>query len=70
MVLNSVGIITFLSPFIGHHMGDVIGREAAETGKSIRQLILEKKLLSEEELDKILSEENLIRPEYTAGLHT
>jgi len=69
MVLNSVGIITFLSPFIGHHMGDVIGREAAETGKSIRQLVLEKKLLSEEQLDKILSEENLIRPEYTAGLH-
>ncbi len=69
MVLNSVGIITFLNPFIGHHMGDVIGKEAVSTGKSIRELVLEKELLSEEELDKILSEDNLMHPEYKAALH-
>ncbi len=68
MVLNSVGIITYLNPFIGHHMGDVIGKEAVKTGKSIRELILEKKLLSEEELDEILSVENLIKPKYRAKL--
>jgi len=68
MVLNSVGIITFLNPYIGHHMGDVIGKEAVATGKSIRELVLEKELLSEAELDKILSEENLMHPEYKAAL--
>ncbi|MFG1483119.1 lyase family protein, partial [Halobacteriovorax sp. HFRX-2_2] len=68
MVLNSVGIITYLNPFIGHHMGDVIGKEAVKTGKSIRELVLEKKLLSEEELDEILSVENLIKPKYRAKL--
>ncbi|MFD1614805.1 aspartate ammonia-lyase [Gelatiniphilus marinus] len=69
MVFNSVGIITFLNPYIGHHMGDIIGKEAVATGKSIRELILEKELLSEEELDKILSADNLMHPKYTATLH-
>lgn len=69
MVLNSVGLITFLNPFIGHHMGDEIGKEAVATGKNIRELVLEKKLLSEEELDRILSVENLMHPEYKAQLH-
>lgn len=66
MVLNSVGLITFLNPYIGHHMGDVIGREAIATGKSIRELVLEKELLSAVELDEILSNENLMHPDYKA----
>jgi aspartate ammonia-lyase len=68
MVLNSIGIITFLNPYIGHHMGDEIGKEAAETGKNVRDLVLEKKLLSEKELDEILSVQNLMHPEYKAKL--
>lgn len=69
MVFNSVGIITFLNPYIGHHMGDILGKEAVATGKNIRELVLEKELLSEEELDRILSVENLMHPEYKAALH-
>lgn len=68
MVYNSIGLITFLTPYIGHHMGDVIGREAHATGKTIRELVLEKELLSEDELDKILSPDNLMNPQYTAVL--
>ncbi len=68
MVYNSIGLITFLNPYIGHHMGDIIGREAFATGKNIRELVLEKELLSEEELDKILSPENLMNPQYTAKI--
>lgn len=68
IVYNSVGLITFLNPYIGHHMGDVIGREAVATGKTIRELILEKELHSEIELDAILSTENLMHPEYKAHL--
>lgn len=68
MVMNSVGLITFLNPYIGHHMGDMLGREAIATGKTIRELILEKELLSEAELDSILSKENLMHPEYKAQL--
>lgn len=69
MVMNSVGLITFLNPYIGHHMGDVIGKEAVKTGKTIRELVLEKKLLSEKELDTILSFDNLMHPKYKAHLY-
>jgi aspartate ammonia-lyase len=69
MVLGSVGLITYLNPYIGHHMGDVIGKEAIATGKTIRELVLEKGLLSEEKLDEILSNENLMHPKYKAQLH-
>ncbi|SGY81743.1 aspartate ammonia-lyase [Moritella viscosa] len=65
-VLNSIGIITYLNPFIGHHEGDTIGRICAETGKSVREVVLERGLLSEAELDEIFSIENLMNPKYTA----
>lgn len=61
---NSIGIITYLNPFIGHHNGDLIGKEAAKTGRGIRELILEKELLDEKTLDRVLSKENLMHPEY------
>ncbi|MBS9463922.1 hypothetical protein KIM67_15990 [Flagellimonas sp. 389] len=62
--MNSVGLITFLNPYLGHHIGDLIGKEAIKTGKSIRELILDKKLLSEEELNRILDSENLMPPRF------
>ena len=49
-------------------MGDIIGKEAITTGKTIRELVLEKGLLSETELDAILTVENLMHPEYKVGL--
>ena len=61
-VHSSIGVITYLNPFIGHAAGDRIGKEAAETGKSVRDLVLEHGLLDEETLDKVLSDENLINP--------
>jgi aspartate ammonia-lyase len=63
-VLNSIGIVTYLNPFIGHHEGDIVGKICAETGKSVRDVVLERGLLSEEQLDEIFSVENLMHPEY------
>ena len=68
-VTNSIGIITYLNPVIGHHNGDLIGREAAETGKSVYNLVLEKGLIEEEDLKKLLSKENLMHPEYRGKLY-
>lgn len=68
-VTNSIGIVTYLNPVIGHHWGDVIGREAAETGRSVFDLVLEKELMTEEELRKALSKENLMHPEYRGKLY-
>ncbi|WP_299796262.1 aspartate ammonia-lyase [uncultured Shewanella sp.] len=65
-VLNSIGIITYLNPFIGHHEGDIIGKICAETGKSVREVVLERGLLSAEQLDEIFSIENLMNPQYKA----
>src|SRR5699024_8875644 len=63
-VENSIGIITYLNPLIGHHNGDLIGKEAAATGKSVRELVLEKGLLDEDTLNEVLSTENLLNPMY------
>ena len=68
-VQNSIGIITYLNPVIGHHNGDLIGKEAAATGRGVRELVLEKGLLTEEELDTVLSKENLMHPEYRGKLY-
>ncbi len=65
-VFNSIGLITYLNPFIGHHNGDLVGKICAKTGKSVREVVLEKGLLSAEELDDILSPQNLMKPQYKA----
>ena len=63
-VENSIGIVTYFNDVIGHHMGDVVGKKAAAEGKSVREVILEMELLSPEEIDQILSPENLSNPRY------
>lgn len=65
-VFNSIGIVTYLNPLIGHHEGDIVGKICAETGKSVREVILERKLLSQEQLDEIFSLQNLMTPTYKA----
>ncbi|WP_040421649.1 aspartate ammonia-lyase [Corynebacterium timonense] len=68
-VTNSIGIITYLNPYIGHHNGDLIGREAAETGRSVHELVLEHGLMSEDELERVFSMENLMHPEFRGKLY-
>lgn len=62
MVRNSIGIVTALNPIIGYENSSSIAKEALETGRSVYDLTLERGLLSEEELKKILSPENMINP--------
>ena len=50
-VFNSIGIVTYLNPFIGHHNGDLVGKICAQTGKGVREVVLEKGLLTAEQLD-------------------
>ncbi|WP_312350457.1 aspartate ammonia-lyase [Actinomyces sp.] len=64
-VMNSIGIVTLFNDIIGHHMGDSVGKEAARTGKSVRAVLLERHLLTEEQIDAILTPENLLHPRYT-----
>jgi aspartate ammonia-lyase len=61
-VEHSIGIVTALNPYIGYANATEIAQEALATGKSVYDLVLEKKLLSKEELDAILLPEVLTRP--------
>ncbi|MDO5034203.1 MAG: aspartate ammonia-lyase [Actinomycetaceae bacterium] len=63
-VMGSIGIVTYFNEIIGHRNGDLIGKEAARTGRKVADLIVEKGLLSREEVEAILSVENLVSPEY------
>lgn len=61
MVQNSIGLVTALNPFIGYEASTEIARDAMETGKSVYDLVLEKNMLTKEQLNEILKPENMIR---------
>ena len=61
-VENSVGIVTALNPYIGYENATRLAKEALEMGKSIYDLVLEKGLLTKEQIDRILAPEEMIRP--------
>ena len=59
---HSVGTITALLPHIGYENASMIAKEAYQTNKPVREIILSKNLLTEEELDIILSPSEMTRP--------
>ena len=61
-VHHSIGVVTALNPVIGYKNSTKIAKEAMETGKSVYQLVLDHGVLTKEELDRILSPENMIHP--------
>lgn len=61
-VKNSIGIVTALNPIIGYKNSTKIAKEAMETGRGVYELVLEHQILTKEELDEIMSPENMIRP--------
>ena len=61
MVKNSIGIVTALNPALGYKTSTAIAKEALETGKSVYDLVLEKNLLSEKELNDLLDPKNMLQ---------
>ena len=59
LVMNSIGIVTALNPYIGYNNSTTIAQEALETGQSVYDLVLKRNVLSKEELDRILNPENM-----------
>jgi aspartate ammonia-lyase len=68
-VMNSIGIVTYLNPIIGHHNGDLVGKECARSGKNVDEVVLEMGLLTVEELDEYFSPENLMTPLYRGKVY-
>jgi len=61
-VERSIGIVTALNPYIGYANATEIAQQALLTGRSVYDLVLEKKLLTPEQLDQILQPEVLTKP--------
>ncbi|OFX83855.1 MAG: aspartate ammonia-lyase [Bacteroidetes bacterium GWF2_33_16] len=63
LVLNSIGIVTALNPALGYETCSMLAKEALQNDRSVYDLVLEKKLLSIQELDELLKPENMISPQ-------
>ncbi len=62
LVDNSVGIITAICPHVGYQKAADIAKKAMLSGKPVRTLILQEKLIGEEELDHILDPVQMTEP--------
>ncbi len=62
MVDNSIGVVTAICPYIGYKNAANIAKEALNTGRSVKELILEKNIMTEEELIKVLDPYKMTEP--------
>jgi len=65
LVLRSIGLVTALNPYIGYHNATAVAKEALETNGSVYDIVLEKGLLTKEQLDEYLKPENMTHPSYS-----
>jgi aspartate ammonia-lyase len=59
----SIGVVTILNPLIGYDAATSIARQALVTGSSVTSLVLERGLLTADELEEILRPEHLANPQ-------
>lgn len=59
---NSISMVTALNTFIGYDRAAEVAKEAVATGKTLREVILEKKLLGEKELEALFNLHPLTEP--------
>ena len=62
---DSTALVTALNPYIGYARSSEIAKEALATGKRVYDLVLEKDLMSREQLDAIMRPEVLTRPHFS-----
>lgn len=62
MIEKSLAMCTSLAPIIGYDKAAAIAKEAYATGKTVREVALEKKVLSEDELEKVLDPWSMTEP--------
>lgn len=67
MVYNSIGLVTALNPYLGYEVSTELAKEALENNKGVYDLVLEKGLMSKEELDNVLRPENMVKPRKFIG---
>ncbi len=63
LVMNSIGLVTALNPYLGYQNSTKVAKAALKSGKSVYDIVLEEGLLSKEELDKYLEPKNMVKIE-------
>ncbi len=64
-VEQSIGLVTALNPFLGYERCTEIAHEALVSKRSVYDIVLEKGYMKKEEIDTILSPENMVKPGWT-----
>lgn len=59
---KSVGLATILNPSIGYEAAAQVAKESAATGKSLREIIIQKGILSAQEVDRLLDPTKMTEP--------
>ncbi len=67
MVERGLAIVTTLVPHIGYDESAAIAKEAQATGKTVKEVAIEKTSLSSDELDEILDPSGMTEPGLSAG---
>ncbi|MGZ4105954.1 MAG: aspartate ammonia-lyase [Tumebacillaceae bacterium] len=62
LVDKSVGIVTAINPHVGYETATLVAKEAIQTGRSVREICLERGILTQEELDVILNPFEMTSP--------
>jgi fumarate hydratase class II len=62
MVEKSLAMVTALSPHIGHDRAAEIAREAYKTGKTVREIAMQRQVLPAKKLEKILDPWKMTEP--------
>ncbi len=62
MVENSVGTATALCPYLGYTKAAEIAKKAVRENRNLRELVLEERLMDEEELDRVLDSYAMTEP--------
>ena len=57
-----MAMVTSLAPIIGYDKAAEIAKESAKTGKTVVQIVRERKLLTEEQIAKAFSPEGMTHP--------
>ena len=55
-------VATVIAPYVGYEVASAIAKESMITGRTVRELAIERGLFREEELDSLLKPENVTRP--------
>lgn len=64
LVYHSIGIVTALNPYLGYETSASIAKEALRDNRSVFDVVLERSLLTKEQIDEILKPENMLHPKY------